>query len=358
VDSIDHEEGRAPLVDLPVLRRWMDERGLGAGELRDFHPLRGGTQNIVLRFRRRERSFVLRRPPRHSRPESNRTIMREARMLEVLADTDVPHPRLIAASAGEDMLGVAFYLMEAVDGFNPVEGLPALHTRPEAQHQMGLAMVDAIVSLGAIDYRSRGLADFGNPDSYLERQVGRWASLLESYRQYGDWPGPQCLPNRHEIAHWLEANRPRSYEPGIVHGDFHLANVMFRRDAPELAALVDWELTTIGDPLLDLGWLLATWPEDGVSISATLDVQPWLGFPSPIELVERYRAGSARDLAAVGWYATLACYKLGIILEGTYARACAGQADSATGEALHQAATRLFERSTRFMANRRGGLAA
>src|SRR5690606_32732678 len=122
-------------------------------------------------------------------------------------------------------------------------------------------------------------------------------------------------------------------------------NVMYRYDAPELAAVIDWELTTIGDPLIDLGWLVATWPGDDMPLASTLNIQPWNGFPTAAELVEHYRAMSARDLSAIDWYTILACYKLAIILEGTQARACAGKADRETGDRLHQAATGLFERA-------------
>jgi aminoglycoside phosphotransferase (APT) family kinase protein len=115
-----------------------------------------------------------------------------------------------------------------------------------------------------------------------------------------------------------------------------------------LAAIVDWELTTIGDPLLDLGWLLATWPDpDGPAMGGTMQVEPWEGFPTAAELVARYRARSDRDCDAVPWYEVLACYKLGIILEGTHARACAGRAPPATGDLLHAMTVALFERALR-----------
>jgi aminoglycoside phosphotransferase (APT) family kinase protein len=150
------------------------------------------------------------------------------------------------------------------------------------------------------------------------------------------------------VAQWLDAHRPPAFRPGIIHGDYHLANVLFARTGPALAAIVDWELTTIGDPLLDLGWLLATWPEPGdVATGATMQVTPWEGFPTAGELVAHYRARSDRDCTAIAWYEVLACYKLGIILEGTHARACAGRAPKATGDLLHAMTVALFERALR-----------
>ncbi len=119
------------------------------------------------------------------------------------------------------------------------------------------------------------------------------------------------------MADWLDANRPATFRPGLIHGDYHLANVMCAYDRPALAAIIDWELTTIGDPLIDLGWLLATWPDPSDSAAgAVTPVQPWQGFPDRAELIERYAERSDRDLSSVDWYEVLACYKLGIILEG------------------------------------------
>jgi aminoglycoside phosphotransferase (APT) family kinase protein len=122
---------------------------------------------------------------------------------------------------------------------------------------------------------------------------------------------------------------------------------MVRPDGGDLAAVVDWELSTIGDPLLDLGWLLATWPEGDVPRATDVAATPWQGFATPAELVAHYAAVSGRDLAALDWYVVLACFKLGIILEGTYARACAGKAPRETGDRLHAHSVDLFARALR-----------
>lgn len=337
-------------VDLDTLARWMDGQGLGRGPLEGVTLLGGGTQNILLRFARDGRTYVLRRPPPHLRKNSNETMRREARMLAAIADTDVPHPRLIAACPEEDVIGASFYLMEPIDGFNPTVGLPALHASdPAIRRRMGFSLVEGIAKLGAVDYEKAGLAGFGKVDNYLERQVARWQAQLESYREFPSWPGPEGIPGVAKVAKWLEDNRPENFIPGIIHGDYHLANVMYRHDAPELAAIVDWELTTIGDPLLDLGWLLATWPQEGASAGA-VGVQPWDGFPTADELVEHYRPLTARDMSHIEWYGVLACYKLGIILEGTHARACEGKAPKETGDKLHASTIGLFERALRWIA--------
>lgn len=338
------------LVDLDRLANWMDERGLERGPIEEAARPPGGTQNILLKFRRGERWFMLRRPPLAAHMNGSETMRREARVLAALADTDVPHPRLIAAESSEDVLGAAFYLMEPVDGFNPSIGLPPLHAGDAAiRHAMGLEAADAIARLGRIDYVAIGLADFGRPEGFLERQVGRWLHELETYAKYEGYPGPE-IPGLDEVAAWLDRHRPGVWTPGIMHGDYHLANVMYAHDGPRLAAIVDWEMCTIGDPLLDLGWLLATWPgPDGLG-SPAAPLAAAGGLPTPEELIARYAAGSTRDLSAITWYAVLACFKLGIVLEGTHARACAGKAPRATGDLLHYMTVGLFARAQTLIA--------
>jgi aminoglycoside phosphotransferase (APT) family kinase protein len=335
------------LVDLAALSSWMDRQGLGHGPLTDIVRLAGGTQNILLKFSRSGRAYVLRRPPPVLRANSNETMRREARVLAALKGTNVPHPELIAACPDETVFGAAFYLMEPIDGYNATTGLPEpFASSPELRHQMGLSLVDGIAALGAQDYVALGLTGLGKPDNYLERQVSRWKAQLESYAEFPEWDGLKDLPDIAGVSRWLEENRPQTFQPGIIHGDYHLANVMYRFDAPRLAAIVDWELTTIGDPLLDLGWLLATWPEGN---TGTVSVTPWEGFPSADELVAHYAAQTTRDLSHIHWYGVLACYKLGIILEGTYARACAGKAPKATGDQLHASTIGLLERANRWI---------
>ncbi len=339
------------LVDTERLAAWMQARGLGSGPVSDVQLLAGGTQNMLLRLRRGPLQVVLRRPSRHPRAGADETMRREARVLAALAGTPVAHPALIAACDDPTVLGTCFYLMQPVQGFNPSMGLPPLHAGDATlRRRMGLAMVDAIAALGMLDAQALGLGDFGRPAGFLERQVARWRSQLQAYAQCDGWPGPAALPGVAEVGAWLEQQRPQAGAPGLLHGDFHLSNVMFRHDSAELAAVVDWELSTLGDPLLDLGWLIATWPAPDGSHHIAHRVQPWEGFATADELIARYAERSTRDLSAVRWYTVLACYKLGIVLEGSHARACAGLAPAATGQRLHQAAVGLLHKAHRLMA--------
>ena len=334
----------APL--LTGVADWMSREGLGDGPIESVTSIVGGTQNIMLRFTHAGRDYVFRRGPQHLRPVSNSVILRETRVLRALADTDVPHPALIAVCEDTSVLGDAvFYLMEPVDGFNAGSELPALHAdNAGIRHDMGLSMADAIARLGAVDHIAVGLADFGKPDGFLDRQVPRWLSELESYAKFANYPGPD-IGDVDAVATWLRDRQPSTFSPGIMHGDYHAANVMFSRTGPELVAIVDWEMCTIGDPLLDLGWMLATWYRPGDQPPLPNVFMSAGGLATPDELVARYAQNTTRDLSKIDWYTVLSCFKLGIILEGTNARAAAGLAPKEIGDVLHTATVRLFERA-------------
>lgn len=337
-------------VDLRALQKWMDSSDLGSGPITEVRPISGGTQNVMLALERDGRTFVLRRGPAHLRPKSNDAMRREMRVLRALAGTDVPHPRLIAACPDETVLGgAAFYLMEPVNGFNAGVELPPPHANDAAiRHRMGLSIVDALATLGAVDHNAVGLGDFGRPQGFLERQVPRWLSELDSYAAMPGYPGPD-IPGVSEVAHWLESRRLSTWTPGIMHGDYHAANVMFSRGGPDVIAIVDWEMCTIGDPLLDLGWLLCTWGLPGGPSEFAGPLFRAGGLPTADELITRYAQRSDRDLSHIGWYTVLASFKLGIVLEGTYARAHAGQAPMEIGEQLHATTLKLFHRARALM---------
>lgn len=346
----DMSEVDREIVDFAVVGKWMDEQGLPAGEFEDVTALGGGTQNIMLRFARGGQDYVLRRGPKHLRAKSNDVIRREARLLGALDGTGVRAPQVIAACPDESVLGAVFYLMEPITGFNPQNELPQLHASdPQIRRQMGLSAVEAIARLGSLDYQALGLQDYGKPDGFLERQVPRWLGELESYSANVGYPGPE-IPGVRQVGEWLDRNRPARWTPGILHGDCHLANMMFSYDGPEVAAMVDWEMSTIGDPLLDLGWQIATRPEPGTTGAALIGKLGAVGgLPTPEEMVEHYGKFSDRDLSNVTWYTVLACFKLGIVLEGTHARAFAGKAPKQVGDFLHAITLELFERAHRLM---------
>jgi aminoglycoside phosphotransferase (APT) family kinase protein len=326
----------------------MDDRRLGTGAIEKLVPLAGGTQNILLRFCRGGREYVLRRAPAHSGNRGSTTMRREARLLSALAGSNVSHPRFIAMCEDSTVLGGEFYLMDWVAGFNLTVGMPAAQAASSSKrHLMGLSFVDGIATLADVDYRAIGLEGFGRPEGYLDRQVARWQTQLEGYGQYPNWDGYQDLDGLAQISGWLEHNRPHASPPGIVHGDYQLSNVLFGNETSEVQAILDWELSTIGDPLLDLGHVLATWPDEhGDRPGSSQPIVPWGGFPTAHELISRYTLRTSRDLSNISWYAVLACYRMAIILEGSHARASAGLVSSSVGDRLHSVSIRLVARAT------------
>jgi aminoglycoside phosphotransferase (APT) family kinase protein len=337
-------------VQLGGLEAWMDGRGLGEGPLADVRRLGGGSQNLLVRLMRGERAFVLRRPPEGRGAKADAALLREARVLGALAGTGVPHPGLVAACDDPGVLGAAFLLMEAVEGFNAVDRLPALHASHAAvRWRMGLSIAEAAARIGVVDYERAGLGDLAKLDGFLERQVPRWSAQLEGYGKLAGWPGPAALAGLQDVGRWLEDRRPARFQPGLTHGDFHIANVMYRPTDGEIAAVVDWELAAVGAPLLDLGWLLATWPDPARDDEGPLHVEPWDGFPPPEALIKAYAGASALDLSDIGWWRVMACFKLAILLEGGFARACAGLAPKDVGERLHGRALNLAKRAQAWM---------
>lgn len=315
------------LIDAGALARWMDERKLpGAGAPIEVRFISGGASNEIFEVKRGDVRMALRRPPRKIPKGRNETMAREYRVLAALRGTDVPHARAIAVSDDPAVMnGACFYLMDYVDGWSPIAmggKWPApfgtdLATRPGLAYEL----VEAIARLSRVDWKARGLGDFGKPDGFLERQVDRWLAALAGYRI-------RDIPGIEEAAAWLRAYRPRGYRPGILHGDYQFANVMFHHGAPaRMAAIVDWEMATIGDPRLDLGWVLMGWPNPDEPRPDTSYVD-YEGMPSREDLMERYARTSGLDVDEMDYFVVLARFKIAIVLEGGYARYRQGGADN------------------------------
>lgn len=274
--------------------------------------------------------MVLRRPPRHVPEGRNNTMLREYRVLAALNGTDVPHPEAMAVCTDTDVLGAAFYIMERVDGWSPMNtpgGLaPPFDTDLDERAGLANELIDGIAKLAMVDWRERGLEGFGRPDGFHERQVDRWMAHLAAF-EFREIPGLDVA------ADWLRNHKPRSYVPGIIHGDYQFANVMFGHGTPaRLAAIVDWEQSTVGDPLLDLGWVMMGWPAEGEQRAGGYIDQR--GMPGRDAVLERYATMSGRSVDEIDYYVILARFKLAIVLEGGYARFVKGDADNPKVEAF------------------------
>ena len=246
-----------PGVDVEAFTRWMDANDVpGRGEMPRLAALSGGSQNELMMIERGGRKMVMRKPPEGAVADRLDGIRREHRLVKALKGADVPHAAYIAGSDDTDLLGTPFYIMDVVDGWSPADlGGWAEPFQSDLSLRPALAyeLVRGAALLSKVDWQARGLTGFGRPDNFHERQVDRWLAFLERIK---------CreLPGLMEAAAWLRTHQPKHWSPGIMHGDYQFANVMYKHGAPgELAAIIDWEMTTIGDPLLDLGWILATW---------------------------------------------------------------------------------------------------
>jgi aminoglycoside phosphotransferase (APT) family kinase protein len=315
----DDESRRAGTLraDLVALDEWVGDRLPGRGL-----PLRlermgqaTGEANALFWLRRGDLTWVLRAPPPVVNAPGASDTLREWRILTALEGTAVPHPAPLLLSGEDGPLGTPFLIMKSVDGFTPVDVLPAPYDRPGARRDLAFAMVDAVADLGGVDWRERGLEGLGKPEGFLERQVGRWLWQLDGYRT-------RDIPKLDRVARWLEANRPAASRPGLMHGDYSPFNVMAsRRRTNRLAAVVDWDTGTIGDPLLDIGHLLARWTDPGEEPAIGVwDIKDREGLPKRAELAARYAERTGRDLSALPYYQALALFKLAIILEGAVAR--------------------------------------
>jgi aminoglycoside phosphotransferase (APT) family kinase protein len=306
------------MIDLERLGGWMDEHGLGKGEPIEQSFVSGGTQNEIYEIRRGDVHGALRIPPPTAPEPRDAGILREWRIIDALDGTDVPHTPAIAVCEDQSVLGRTFYLMGYVDGWSPMntDGWPApFDTDRAARADLAFQLVEGIALLSKVDWQAKGLQDLGRPDGFHERQVDRWTAFLERIKG-------RELPGFDEAAAWLRAHHPLDYHPGLMHGDYQFANVMFRHGAPaQLAAIVDWEMGTVGDPKLDLGWVVHSWPADPDADTGGFSYVDMQGMPTLDAVLGRYAEVSGRQVDDIDYYCVLAKWKLAVVLEQGYQRA-------------------------------------
>ncbi len=325
------DNARPPLLVIEPLRAFLDEHGIGEGEI-EARPIGEGHSNVTYLIKRDSSpthpEVVLRRPPRPPLPPSAHDVLREARLLRALEDTPARVPRVLAVCEDERTIGCPFYVMERIVGEVIVSSVPHTLDSPAQRRAIGEELIEALAEIHAVDWLAAGLQGFGKPTGYLERQVRRFGGLWEVNRT-------REIPAVERVGAWLSENMPDSGPPTqatIVHGDYRLGNTIFAAAPPaHLEAVLDWEMATIGDPLADLGYLCMMWTERGDPTGGMREylggVTRGEGFPTREELIGAYERRTGRSMEDLRWYTTLALWKSVVFMEGNYKRALAGATD-------------------------------
>lgn len=342
-----------PGVDLDAIARYLDQRkpGMRDGDL-TATLISGGRSNLTYFLSDASHTWVLRRPPLAHVLATAHDMAREHRVISALAQTSIPVPTPILLCEDDTVNGAPFYVMEKVDGL-------VLRNTPEALAigeaniaPLSFHLVEVLGQLHATDPASIGLRDFGRPEGFLTRQVSRWGKQLDSSRS-------REVASLDALATALSSSIPVTQRAGIVHGDYRLDNVIVRPgaqpdDGYDVAAVVDWEMSTLGDPLTDIGLLCVYWASMGSAtlVPTSLSADAIAPFPSTNNLVEAYAAASGLDMTDLPWYVGFGCFKLGVILEGIHYRHAMGKTVGAGFDVIGSMVDPLAQRGLAAMKGR------
>ncbi len=299
---------------------WSDDQLEQLGQFLAGHGLCGptvtagaigdGHSNLTFLVSDGRSRVVVRRPPPPPLPPGAHDVLREARLLAALASTDVPTPRVLATAAAGELLDVPVFVMDFVDGTVITESTPAPGDDVALRRRIGESLVDSLAALHGVAWRAVGLDDFGKPEGFNTRQLRRMRSLIAI-----DGSIPKSFT---PLDDWLLSHTPPQSAISIIHNDFRIGNMIIDLTVGRVAAVLDWELATIGDPLADLGYLLASWPVQGEPVVPTAAMGTAVleaGYPSRAVLLDRYADRTGADLSGLNWYAALAMYKLAALYE-------------------------------------------
>lgn len=305
------------------------ERMAGGGSCEVFAVDRDGSR------------MVLRRGPQRANASRAHDVLREFRILDAIKDEAVRIPRPIAACDDPSVFGSPFFLMERIDGAPIRTNVPEAWASEPASHGRAVVdLLDALVELHGVDWRRCGLGDMAHESGYLGRQIDRWLSQLASYEG-------RDLPPAARIADWLRATVPDEQPQTLCHGDYKLDNALFSLDLPpELLVVVDWEMASIGDPLVDLCWMLVFHPTSEGLMPLGTGSDPKLdpsSVPSVADVIARYAERTGRDLSAIDWYHVFSRWKMAIVLEGGFAKFQKGRSNNPFHEYFGAQTDRLLE---------------
>ena len=348
------------LVDETALASYLTAN-LGAADTYEVRRHREGHSNETLFVTWGDRQLVLRRPPPGATAETAHDVLREYRVTDALVDTAVPVPEPLLACEDHDVIGSDFYVMERLEGEVLRESEPEAFGTPDRRRRLGEELIDVLAAIHDVDYEAVGLSEFGHPDGYIDRQVDRWGQqLMWAFDRTAE---EREVPALYDVGAWLQGHVPDDPPDTLVHGDYKLDNVMFALaepgeasgDAgyPELVGVFDWELSTLGDPRTDLGWLLSNWrdPKDPEPVipELTKTFMEREGYPTRLELVDRWESHTGLSFEHERFYRTLAVYKLAALGEMFYRRYLEGNADDPLYPLMEDRVPALAERAERII---------
>lgn len=323
--EVDSIEG----IDVDGLTTWFVDNIPGAAPPLSFQLIAGGHSNLTFRVTDTgSHAWVLRRPPLGQVLATAHDMGREHRVISALGPTDVPVPPAEGLCTDETVNGAPFYVMGFVEGKVIRDSSAAQALSVEERRAAGESIIDVLAAIHAVDVDSVGLGDLGRREGYIERQLKRWYGQFQKSKT-------RELPAVDETYHRLLGHIPAQGPATIVHGDYRLDNCLLAEDG-RIAAVLDWEICTLGDPLADVGLLQVYWAEPDQAASALVPAPTALeGFPRRKELLERYAEASGRDLSDIDYYFAFGMWKLACIIEGVYARYMAGAMGSGGNQTQH-----------------------
>ena len=339
------------IVDVDRLAEYLESE-LGPADSYDVEHHQEGHSNETLFVTWGDRELVIRRPPPGETADSAHDVLREYEVMNALQGTDVPLPNTVAACEDHAVLGSDFYVMGRTEGDVLREGVPERFENPEARAAIGRELVDGLVAVHEVDYEAVGLEEFGYPPGFTQRQVDRWTKqLMWAFEVTVE---EREVPKLYDVMEWLDDNVPEETPDTLVHGDYKLDNVMYGPgDDPQLVAVFDWEMSTLGDPFTDLGWMLSYWrdakdPEPSVP-ELTAQFMEGEEFLTREELVERYEAKTGLTFENERFYRALAVYKLAGLGEMFFRRYLEGNSDDPMYPTMEERVPALADRAMRII---------
>lgn len=332
--------------DLATLSHWLGEQ-TGEAAAIEVTPMRGGGSCEMFDLRRSAERWVIRRAPKAAVSATAHNVVREYKIISALQGGNVRVPELLTVCDDTAIIGAPFYIMKYVDGEVIRRKLPDHYmASPETQASIGEQLIDALVELHAFDWQNSAMVELVEPEHFLARQVARWMRQLEGYRN-------RDLDGVDGVAQWLETNRPAHGDLTVMHGDYKVDNAIYSKSLPpRILTLLDFEMTTVGDPLIDLAWGMIFWPEEGnlIAIAAPGSEGGMSAeyCPAPEALVRRYAEKTGRDMTGFQWYQAFAAWKLGIVLEASYAKFLSGESKNPNHELFGFLVDQLMQRAKRF----------